>query len=98
MYPHELESGLSLHPKVVDVAVIEVIDVSDAQADLQLKAIVQPAAEAEVGDALEHELIDFLKERVARDQVPRSIDFTHELPRTSSGVLYRHALRACFDS
>ena len=39
------------------------------------------------------ELIAFTRERVAAYMVPRSVDFTAELPRLPTGKLYKHKLR-----
>ena len=45
-----------------------------------------PAASAEPGPALERELIDYVRARIAHYQAPRSVDFVSELPRTPTGM------------
>ncbi len=90
IYPQAIEDALIAHPKVRDVAVIGV-----ANADLgeEVKAVVEPADGVEGDAALAEELTAFLKMRVARYMVPKSIDFTDALPRLPTGKLYKAALR-----
>jgi fatty-acyl-CoA synthase len=91
IYPREVEDILALHPKVDDVAVIGVYDPEMGQ---QVKAVVQPAAGAEPGPGLERELIDYVRARIARYKAPRTVDFDAELPRTPTGKLLKHVIRA----
>jgi fatty-acyl-CoA synthase len=89
VYPREIEDALALHPKVLDVAVIGVPDSEMGEA---VKAVVQPAAEAVPGPELADELTAYLRERVAHFKVPRSFNFTTELPRTPTGKLVKRTL------
>ncbi|NLU84413.1 AMP-binding protein [Rhodococcus sp. HNM0569] len=91
IYPQETENALTLHPKVLDVAVI---GVPDPEMGESVKAIVQPAEGIEPGDALAAELLEFVRSRVAHYKAPRSIDFAESLPRTPTGKLVKHKLRA----
>ncbi len=59
----------------------------------QVKAVVQPAPGATPGPDLERELLAFLRERIAHYKVPRSIDFSDDLPRTPTGKLQKRKLR-----
>ncbi len=90
IYPQEAENVLVMHPKVLDVAVF---GVPDEELGEQVKAVVQPADWAEAGPALEAELIEYCRSRIARYKCPRSIDFERELPRLDNGKLYKRALR-----
>ena len=45
------------------------------------------------GPALEKELIEFCGRHLARQKVPRSIDYETELPRLPTGKLYKRLLR-----
>jgi fatty-acyl-CoA synthase len=90
IYPQEIENALALHPKVYDVAVIGVPDHEMGESVL---AVVQPAAGAEAGPELAEELRAYLRERIAHYKVPRSFDFTGELPRTPTGKLVKGKLR-----
>ncbi|MFI7529677.1 acyl-CoA synthetase [Nocardia salmonicida] len=91
IYPQEIENALTLHPKVFDVAVIGVPDEEMGEA---VKAVVQPAAGVEAGPALAEELREFLRERIGGYKVPRTVDFSDDLPRTPTGKLVKGKLRA----
>jgi long-chain acyl-CoA synthetase len=54
---------------------------------------VQPVEGVEGGDALTAELVTFLSERLAKFKLPRTIDYTEELPRDPNGKLYKRRLR-----
>ena len=56
--------------------------------------MIQPMPGVETGPELEKELIAFCAANLARQKVPRSIDFTDELPRLPTGKLRKHELRA----
>jgi long-chain acyl-CoA synthetase len=89
IYPQEIENALTLHPKVLDLAVIGIPDDEMGQ---QVKAVVQPATGVDPGAELERELLEFLRARIAHFKVPSSIDFVTELPRTATGKLQKHRL------
>jgi len=91
IYPQEIENALTLHPKVLDLAVIGIPDDEMGQ---QVKAVVQPAAGVDAGPELEWELLEFLRARIAHFKVPSSIDFVADLPRTATGKLQKHRLTA----
>jgi fatty-acyl-CoA synthase len=90
IYPQEAENVLTMHPKVVDIAVF---GVPNAEFGEEVKAVVQPVDMAEAGPALEAELIAFCRERLAALKCPRSIDFEAQLPRQDNGKLYKRLLR-----
>jgi long-chain acyl-CoA synthetase len=58
-----------------------------------VKAVVQLMPGNEAGPELERELIDYCAANLARQKVPRSVDFTDALPRLPTGKLYKKALR-----
>jgi long-chain acyl-CoA synthetase len=91
IYPQEIEDALTLHPSVADLAVI---GVPDDEMGENVVAVVQPAPGAVPGDQLASELTAFLRERIAHYKVPSRIDFTDALPRTETGKLQKHKLRA----
>ncbi|MEU9960574.1 acyl-CoA synthetase [Streptomyces sp. NPDC050982] len=93
IYPQEIEDCLTLHPKVTDVAVV---GVPDAEMGEAVKAVVQPAPGATPGPELEHELLEFVRDRIAHYKSPRSVDFTDALPRTPTGKLAKSKLRKAY--
>jgi long-chain acyl-CoA synthetase len=90
IYPQEIEDQLALHPKVADVAVI---GIPHPEWGEEVKAVVQPAADAQPGDELADEILEFLRGRIAGYKMPRSVDFIGELPRTPTGKLVKGQLR-----
>ena len=61
-----------------------------------VKAVVQPAPGVAPGPELEHELLEFVRDRIAHYKSPRSVDFTDELPRTPTGKLAKSRLRKAY--
>lgn len=90
IYPAEIESVLLTHPKVGDVAVFGVPHDDWGE---EIKAVVEPAAGVEPGQALTEELLAFCRERLARFKLPRSVDHVDEMPRDPNGKLYKRRLR-----
>jgi long-chain acyl-CoA synthetase len=87
VYPIDVESALSEHPDVADVAVI---GVPDERWGETVKAVVvrRPGSELTEGA-----LLDWARDRVAGFKRPRSVDFVDELPRNPSGKLLKRVLR-----
>ncbi|MDB5744587.1 MAG: benzoate-CoA ligase [Polaromonas sp.] len=85
--PFEVEATLSLHPAVLEAAVI---GVPDAEGLTKTKAyvVLRPS-----GQVTEEELKAFVKERLAPYKYPRSIEFLVELPKTATGKIQRFRLR-----
>jgi fatty-acyl-CoA synthase len=90
IYPQEIEDVLLAHPSVLDAAVF---GVPNADMGEEVKAVVQPVAGIESGDALAADLLTWCEGRLARYKWPRSIDFDAQLPRLDNGKLYKTALR-----
>ena len=90
IYPAEIENVFLTHPKVGDVAVFGIPNEDWGE---EVKAVVEPAAGVETGDALTQELLAFCKEKLAKFKLPRSIDYTDEMPRDPNGKLYKRRLR-----
>ena len=93
IYPQEAENILTMHPAVLDVAVIGVPNDDFGE---EVKAIVQPVempADAAAARELERELIAYCREQLADVKSPRSVDFREELPRQPTGKLYKRLLK-----
>lgn len=90
IYPQELEDLLVTHPKVADVAVI---GAPDEEMGEKVVAVIQPASWSDAGPALAAELMEWLKDRIARIKQPRQIDFDPDLPRHPTGKLYKRLVR-----
>lgn len=82
VYPSELEDALIAHPAVKDVAVVAV---EDADFGRRLVAAV-------VGAVGEGELLDWLRGRLERHKLPRSVHVLEAIPRNALGKVDRVAL------
>jgi long-chain acyl-CoA synthetase len=90
IYPAEIESELSCHPAVDDVAVF---GIPHDEWGEEIKAVVQPAGWITPGPELTASLLDFLDGRIAAYKLPRTVDYVAELPRDPNGKLYKRRLR-----
>jgi long-chain acyl-CoA synthetase len=90
IYPAEIEAELIQHPKIADVAVFGIPNDDWGE---EIKAVIEPAAGVEPGDALTGEIMAFCQERLARFKQPKSIDYTDAMPRDPNGKLYKRKLR-----
>ena len=92
VYPSEVEDVVGSHHAVKDVAVIGVPDEKWGEA---VTAVVILHEDLEPSGALEKELIDHCKGRIAGFKKPRRIDFIAEddMPRTGTGKILHRALR-----
>jgi long-chain acyl-CoA synthetase len=90
IYPQETENLLITHPQVADAAVF---GVPNADLGEEVKAVVQLIPDVPPSPAVAEELIAFCGRHLARQKVPRSVDFEAELPRLPTGKLYKRLLR-----
>lgn len=87
VYPLDLENILGQHPGIDSVAIVGIPDDEFGQ---RLKASVVRQS----GNNLDSEsLIQWLRPRVARFQMPAQVEFLDQLPLTSLGKVDRRALR-----
>ena len=88
VYPAEVEAVLRAHPAVGQVAVIGIPDRRMGEVGL---ALVVP--DDEVGPGGEDEVVAWARERLANYKVPRSVQWTDELPLNASGKVLKRELR-----
>jgi acyl-CoA synthetase (AMP-forming)/AMP-acid ligase II len=88
IYPAEIEAALEQHPEIYDVAVFGIP--SEEWGEVVHATVVRSPGSSLTGE----EVTAFAREHLAGYKVPRSVDFTDELPRTGSGKLLKRQLRA----
>ncbi len=88
VYPAEIESVLDSHPEIFDVAVFGIP--SPEWGEAVHATVVRAPGSSLTGP----EVTAFARERLASYKVPRSVDFTGDLPRTGSGKVLKRQLRA----
>ena len=88
--PSEIEDALLKHPAVRMAAAIGVPDPVRTEI---IKAFLILAPGYTGSDALAEELRDSVRNRLARHEVPRLIEFVEALPMTTTGKIIRRELR-----
>ena len=89
IYPREIEDLLIEHPAVDDVAVI---GVPDDEYGESVKAVVTLRDGYAGGAALERDIIDWTRARLAHYKCPKSVTFVGSLPRSVAGKMMKHRL------
>jgi fatty-acyl-CoA synthase len=92
VYPVEIENVLYKHPAVHMCAVIGVPHETWGEVGKAV-VILKPGAAAS-----EEELIDFMRNHLARYKVPKSVTFMDELPLSSMGKILKRDLREQFEA
>ncbi len=88
--PVEVEDTLIKHEAVVEAGVIGVPDEMRGQI---VKAFIALSPGYEPSEALKKELQEFVKQRLAKHEYPREIEFISEIPKTTTGKIRRKDLR-----
>jgi fatty-acyl-CoA synthase len=88
VYPAEIEKVLVTHPKVSMAAIIGVPDEKWGEAGM---AFIVPVPNESL---TENEVLEFLKDKVARYKYPASIKFMTELPLTATMKIRKAELKA----
>ena len=88
--PTEIEDVLTRHPAVVMAAAVGVPDPVRTES---IKAFLVLRKEFQGSDALVEEIRAFVRERLAKHEVPRDIAFVDALPMTTTGKVLRRELR-----
>ncbi|MBN2539348.1 MAG: long-chain-fatty-acid--CoA ligase [Deltaproteobacteria bacterium] len=87
IYPVEVEEILYTHPKVELTAVIGIPD--EVKGELAKAYIVLKKGES----AEEQEIIDYVRERMAKFKAPRMVEFVDSLPQGPTGKILKKELR-----
>ena len=86
----ELENAIMAHPKIMEAAVI---GVPHPKWDERPVAYAVPKPEFK-GNVTQEEVLDFLKDKVAKWWLPDEVRFIDEVPKTSVGKFDKKVLRA----
>jgi fatty-acyl-CoA synthase len=92
VYPAEVEKVLSTHPSVAECAVFGVSDPKWGEVGRAV-VVLRPDSEPDGS-----ELTAYLRQRLAAFKLPKSYIFVPELPRTGSGKIAKHLVRASHGS
>jgi fatty-acyl-CoA synthase len=87
VFPHEIEELLQLHPEVVEVAAVGVPDEKFGQ---RLKVFVVRRERAELS---QEQVVEYVRDNLARYKAPREVVFLDELPRNPTGKVVKTVLR-----
>jgi len=90
--PFDVESVLSTHPSVADVAVVGRPDPEGIRGEV-VEAFVVTSVAADARDALARELQDLVRDTYSRHAYPRTVHFVDALPKTPSGKVQRFLLK-----
>jgi long-chain acyl-CoA synthetase len=84
--PTEVEKVICTHPKVEDAAVVGIPHEYKGE-EIKAYVVLKEGEEAE-----KYEIIEYLRNRIARFKVPSSIEFVETLPKNVMGKLLRRLL------
>lgn len=84
----ELEREINLHPQVLESAAFGVPSDLEEE-EIKVAVVLRPGEDPDPAA-----LVDHLKQRLPSFMVPRYVEFVEELPRTSTGKVAKHELRA----
>jgi fatty-acyl-CoA synthase len=87
VYPREIEEFLYTHPKVSDVQVVGVPDVRFGE-ELMAWIMLKPGE-----NAIEDEIRDFCRGKIAHYKIPRYVKFVSEFPMTVTGKIQKFQMR-----
>jgi fatty-acyl-CoA synthase len=88
VYPVEIEKALYEHPSVHMCAVVGVPDATWGEVGKAF-VVLKPGQ-----SATESELLDFLRQRLARYKVPKSVEFRDSLPLSAAGKILKRELKS----
>jgi acyl-CoA synthetase (AMP-forming)/AMP-acid ligase II len=83
----EVEQVLAEHPSILEAAVTAMPDEHYGERPKAFVTLKQGE------ETTQEEIIDFVKERIARFKAPAAVEFMDELPKTSTGKVQKYVLR-----
>jgi len=87
VYPREIEEVLYQNPKVKEAAVIGIADTHKGEVPKGFVVLKENEA------ATEHEILQYLKERLAAYKIPKYIEFRANLPKNTTGKILKRMLK-----
>jgi acyl-CoA synthetase (AMP-forming)/AMP-acid ligase II len=90
VFPAEVESVMTGHPGIAQVAVVGVP--SERWGESPLAVVVRAPGDQSTAE----ELLAWTRERLAHYKCPVAVEFVDALPTTASGKLLKHELRATY--
>ena len=90
VYPAEVENAIFELPQVAEVALIGIRDEKWGEVGRAI-VVLKPGQKL-----TEAEILDFLKGRLAKFKVPKSVVFASQLPRNAAGKVLKNTLREKF--
>jgi len=70
-----------------------VFGIPNADTGEEIKAVVELRDGWEPSDETTEAIMSWLRQQIARQKLPRTIDYTTEMPRDPNGKLYKRRLR-----
>lgn len=86
VYPREIEEVLYQNPKIKEAAVIGILD--EHKGEVPKGFVVLKEGEK----AGEHEIIQYLRERLAPYKIPKYVEFRESLPKNTTGKILKRLL------
>ncbi len=87
VYPREIEEVLYQNPKIKEAAVIGIADIHKGEVPKGFVVLKDNES------ATEHELIQYLRERLAPYKTPKYIEFKTSLPKNTTGKILKRILK-----
>lgn len=87
VYPREIEEVLYQNPKIKEAAIVGITDVHKGEVPKGFVVVKD-------GECLtEHEVIQYLRERLALYKIPKYIEFRASLPKSTTGKILKRLLQ-----
>ncbi|MBI2786437.1 MAG: AMP-binding protein [Legionella longbeachae] len=86
VYPNEVEQVIAMHPGVLEVGVVGILDQESGE---RVKACIVKKDP----DLTAEQIISYCREHLTAYKVPKVVEFYNELPKTNVGKILRRALK-----